>query len=59
MEDILAVYRRPYDPEQPMVETTKQLTKETRNPVAAEPGIPARYDYEYERNGVLQSVHVL
>ena len=55
MEDILAVYRRPYDPEEPLVcmdETTKQLVKETRSAVAAEPGIPARYDYEYERNGV-------
>ena len=55
MEDILAVYKRPYDPDKPMVcmdETTKQLTKETRNPVAAEPSYPARYDYEYERNGV-------
>jgi len=55
MEDILAVYKRPYDPEQPLVcmdETTKQLIKETRNTVSAEPGIPARYDYEYERNGV-------
>lgn len=55
MEDILAVYRRPYDPREPLIcmdETTKQLTKETRSTVAAEPGIPARYDYEYERNGV-------
>jgi len=55
MEDILEVYRRPYDPEKPMVcmdETTKQLTKETRRKIPAEPGIPARYDYEYERNGV-------
>jgi len=55
MEDILAVYRRPYDPEEPLVcmdETTKQLVKETRSAVAAEPGIPVRYDYEYERNGV-------
>lgn len=55
MEDILAVYRRQYDPEQPLVcmdETSKQLLKETRSAVAAEPGIPARYDYEYERNGV-------
>ena len=55
MEDILAVYKRPYDPDKPMVcmdETTKQLTKETRDPVVPEPGIPARYDYEYERNGV-------
>ena len=55
MEDILEVYRRPYDPEEPMVcmdEITKQLTKETRRIIPAEPGIPARYDYEYERNGV-------
>lgn len=55
MEDILAVYRRPCDPEQPLVcmdETSKQLIKETRSTVAAEPGIPARYDYEYERNGI-------
>ena len=35
-----------------MDETTKQLVKETRSAVAAEPGIPVRYDYEYERNGV-------
>jgi len=55
MEEILAVYKRPYDPERPLVcldETTKQLIKETRNPVAAQPGISERYDYEYERNGV-------
>ena len=55
MEDILEVYRRPYDPDRPMVcmdETTKQLTKETHRALPAEPGIPARFDYEYERNGV-------
>ena len=55
MEDILAVYRIAYDPQKPLVcmdETTKQLTKETRRPSAAEPGIPERYDYAYERNGV-------
>jgi len=55
MEDILAVYRRQYDPGHPLVcmdETSKQLIKETRSTVAAKPGIPARYDYEYERNGV-------
>jgi hypothetical protein len=55
MEDVLAVYRRPYDPDLPLVcmdETTKQLTKETRKPQRSEPGIPARYDYEYERHGV-------
>jgi len=55
MEDILEVYRRLYDPEKPLVcmdETTKQLVKETRSAVPAEPSIPERYDYEYERNGV-------
>ncbi len=49
------VYKRPYDPEQPLIcmdETSKQLVKESRSTVPAEPGIPARYDYEYERNGV-------
>ncbi|MDY6953668.1 MAG: transposase, partial [Thermodesulfobacteriota bacterium] len=49
------VYKRPYDPDKPMVcmdEATKQLTKEIRKPVAAETGSPARYDCEYERNGV-------
>ena len=55
MEDILEVYRRPYDPDRPLVcmdETTKQLTKETHRALPAEPGMPARFDYEYERNGV-------
>src|SRR5208337_5367591 len=31
--------------------TSKQLIKETRVPVPAKPGQPARHDYEYERNG--------
>jgi len=35
-----------------MDETTKQLVKETRRTIPVEPGIPARYDHEYERNGV-------
>jgi len=55
MEDVLAVYKRPLDPEYPLVcmdETSKQLTRETRKPLSAEPGKSARYDYEYERNGV-------
>jgi hypothetical protein len=53
MEDVLAVYQRPHDPDRPVVcldETTKQLIKETRVPVSAKPGQPARHDYEYERN---------
>ena len=55
MEDVLTLYKRSLNPDQPMVcmdETSKQLTKETRQLVAAKPGRPARYDYEYERNGV-------
>ncbi len=55
MEDVLEVYRRPYDPEYPLVcmdETTKQLTKEVKKSHRIEPGKPARYDYEYMRNGV-------
>jgi hypothetical protein len=54
MEDVLEVYQRPYDPLRPQVcldETSKQLTRETRTPLPAEPGHPARVDYEYERNG--------
>jgi len=54
MEDVLAVYARPRDPAQPLVcldEASKQLTLETRIPLAMEPGHPERFDYEYERNG--------
>ena len=54
MEDVLDVYHRPRDPECPVVcldETSKQLVAETRVPMPAKPGRPARHDYEYERNG--------
>ena len=54
MEDVLEVYQRPHDPACPLVcldETSKQLILETRVPIAAKPGQPARHDYEYERNG--------
>ena len=55
MEDVLDVYTRPYDPRRPQVcldETSKQLVAETRTPLPTAPGRLARYDYEYERNGV-------
>ena len=55
MEDVLAVYTRPHQPDHPLVcldETSKQLVAETRTPVAGKPGRPARFDYEYQRNGV-------
>jgi hypothetical protein len=54
MEDVLDVYHRPHDPACPLVcldETSKQLISETRVPIPAKPGRPARTDYEYERNG--------
>ena len=54
MEDVLAVYTRPRDPDRPLVcldETSKQLIAETRMPIPMKPGRPARFDYEYERNG--------
>jgi hypothetical protein len=54
MEDVLTVYERPYDPAAPVVcmdEQPVQLTKETRQPIPAAAGRPARVDYEYERNG--------
>jgi hypothetical protein len=55
MEDVLEVYHRPHDPNRPLVcldETSKQLVAETRPPLPMQPAQPARYDYEYKRNGV-------
>src|ERR1019366_4370302 len=54
MGDVLAVYTRPRDPDIPLVcldETSKQLIAETRSPIQMKEGRPARFDYEYERNG--------
>ena len=55
MEDVLEVYRRPYDPAQPVVcldETSRQMLGEVRPPTASAPGRPARRDPEYARGGV-------
>jgi hypothetical protein len=55
MEDVLDVYKRPYDPRRPQVcldERPKQLVADIRKPIPVDPGRPARYDYEYKRNGV-------
>jgi len=54
MEDVLTIYKRSYDKDIPVVcmdETNKQLIAETRIAIPAGPGRPARYDFEYERNG--------
>lgn len=55
MERVLEVYKRPYDPRYPVVcmdESPKQLIGETRIPIPASRGIPARHDYEYRRCGM-------
>ncbi len=55
MEQVLAVYKRPYDALYPLVcmdETSKQCVKETRHSLPMSRAHPVRYDAEYERNGV-------
>jgi transposase len=55
MEDILALYTQPEDPNRPLVcmdEVPKQLISDVREPIRARPGQPLRVDYEYQRNGV-------
>ncbi len=54
MEDVLELYAEPYDATRPKVnfdETSKQLIKETRQPLPTQPGRPERFDYEYQREG--------
>ena len=54
MEDVLAVYTRPHNPNYPLVcldKTSKQLVAEMRTPIPMKRGRTARIDYEYERNG--------
>jgi hypothetical protein len=54
MEDVLELYRRPYDPRRPVVcfdETSRQLLGHARAPRPPAPGQLGRYDYEYVREG--------
>jgi hypothetical protein len=54
MEDVLAVYRRPYDPRRPQVcmdELNKQLLGDVTPPLPMAAGRAARTDYEYVRGG--------
>jgi transposase len=54
MEDILALYAEPYDPQYPVVcfdESPYQMISEVRQPLPMIPGHPVRYDYEYRREG--------
>jgi len=54
MEDVLAVYEKPYDPAQPVIcldEKPVPLHADVRPPVPAKPGKPAKQDNEYKRCG--------
>jgi len=54
MEDVLEVYKRPYNPRFPVVcmdESSKQLVGDTRPPTEMQPGQVKRLDSEYERKG--------
>ena len=58
MEDVLEVYKWPYDPKVPVIcldETNRQLIEETRRSIPAKPGRPKRTDYEYRRKGVVNA----
>jgi DDE superfamily endonuclease len=55
MEDLLALYAEPYDPQYPVVwvdESPYQLVSEVRHPLPMVPGQPTRYDDEYRREGM-------
>lgn len=54
MEDVLALYAQPADPEHPVVcfdERPVQLHSEVHPPQAVQPGRVRRIDYEYRREG--------
>ena len=54
MEDVLAVYARPYDPARPVVcmdEKPYQLLAHAREPIGAAPGRDRKEDSEYVRHG--------
>jgi transposase len=56
MEDVLELYEELYDPQKPVVcfdELPYQMVAEKRTPLPAKPGRPQRYDYEYERKGMV------
>jgi transposase len=62
MEDVLDLYAEPPDPKRPVVcfdESPTELIGEARQPIPAAPGQPARYDYEYRRNGTVNLFVIL
>jgi hypothetical protein len=56
MEQVLDVYKRPYNKDYPVVcmdESPKQLIEEGRPSIAMKPGQEAKMDYEYIRHGIV------
>lgn len=56
MENVLDVYKRPYDEQYPVVcmdESPKQLIESSREATPISPGYEKREDYEYIRHGVV------
>ena len=54
MYRLLDLYEEDYNRKYPVIcidEKSKQLIEEARNPIPLRPGSPAKYDYEYRRNG--------
>ena len=54
MEDVLGLYAAPLDEARPVVcmdELSKELHGQVAEPLPAQPGQPAKEDYEYQRKG--------
>ena len=54
LEDVLELYAEPADEQRPVVcmdELSKELHGQVAEPIAPQPGQPAKEDYAYQRNG--------
>ncbi len=54
MYDVLELYARPYRSQEPVIcidEKSKQLIRDSREGLPMKPRAPAKYDYEYVREG--------
>ena len=54
MEEVLDIYKQPYDAKHPVIcmdESSKQLIKEVRQALPMKSGNIEKFDTEYERNG--------
>jgi transposase len=56
MEHVLDVYKRPYDPDYPVIcmdESPKQLIRQAREAIPMKHGQPTKQDYQYIREGTV------